>query len=57
MNAALAALFEEDLRIAREIEQRPWVARPLSSRFAEHRLKRKALVVSRRAAPRRGSVT
>ena len=35
MNAALASLFEEDLLAAREIRQRPWVARPLSSRFAE----------------------
>lgn len=35
MNAALASLFEEDLRLATEIRQRPWVTRPLSGRFAE----------------------
>jgi cardiolipin synthase len=35
LNAALAALFEEDLHVSREIAQRPWAVRPLSGRFAE----------------------
>lgn len=34
-NAALAALFESDLREAREIRARPWADRPLRSRAAE----------------------
>ena len=35
LNAALAALFESDLREAREIRDRPWADRPLRSRAAE----------------------
>jgi cardiolipin synthase len=35
MNAALAALFEEDLRVSREIVPRRWASRALPHRFAE----------------------
>jgi len=35
LNALLAQVFELDLRTSREIEARPWRARPLRGRLAE----------------------